>query len=245
MNKTENKQIKYIFREVEPEWYDYELYFDCDCFSEAAGDYCYTLFIINNDRGHFSGINNKEYEKVWNDAENLIDAFNHVCPRSTDWHNYASYKEAMEDYGILYSPNKCHALKEWHKDIGYVNTPEDIAAYLTIITGEQWNTTSARGYCQGDYVDIIYCEKYYKQIDAQEAGEIFLGAAKEFDFITLDENGEEIENVGGFFVADCMAWKDEDAKKMLCKWEGVSEEETQVEFIDNCATQRVYSYRIA
>ena len=38
---------KYIIREVDPESCDFSYYFDDDGLSEAGGDFCYTLFIVD------------------------------------------------------------------------------------------------------------------------------------------------------------------------------------------------------
>ena len=145
--------------------------------------------------------------------------------------------------GITYNSRKCHALKELFKDFD-ANEPKDIATYLTITTGKTWATSSARGYCQGDYVDIVYCADRYKN-GVKNYGEIWLGCAKEFEVIDLDENGEEVDACGGYIVADCEAWRDEDYKRRICEWARIAPEETQLEMIDGARTYTEYSYRAA
>lgn len=231
---------KYIIREVTPEACEFGFYFDDDGLTEAGGDYCNNLFIISNDGyGRISGFNIEEYKRVQDQAENIINEFSRIG----GWNGYSSYKEAMEDFGIPYTSRKCHLLKEWAKDADE-RKPEDIAAFLTITTGKTWTTASAHGYCQGDYVEMVYCPEHYKD-GVKAYGEVWLGAAKEFGVIELDENGEEIDSCYGYIVADCQAWKDEDYKRLVCEWACIDPAETQLEMIDGSYTTTHYNYRIA
>lgn len=221
---------KYIIREVEPEARDFSLYFEDDGLSEAGGDYCYTLFIINNEGwGRVSGFNIEEYKNVCRSASELADMFNEIDGNGYYAPQYSTYKACMIDNGISYNSRKCHALKELLRD--FDETPENIAAYLTITTGKKWAVSSAHGYCQGDFVEMVYCPEYYKN-GVQNYGEIWLGCAEEFCVIELDENGEEIDTCYGYIVADCEAWKDEEYKKIVCEWAGIDEKETQLEMIE-------------
>ena len=247
--------IRSIIREVEPEACDFSSYFDGDCFTEAGGDFCYNLFIICDDGwGRISGFNADRYKDIVRDADRLIDAFNDVeYPGNCyNWTGYRSYKEAMEDFAIPYNSRKCHLLKERAKDADTSKT-EDIAEYLTIITGKKWDVDSVRGYSQGDYCEIVYCPDHY--LDGVKAiGEVFLGCAKEFCVIDvedfeIDENGEahytETDSCYGFIVADSEARYDEDYKRLVCEWEGLKEDETRLEMIDGYHTYAKYDYRVA
>jgi hypothetical protein len=116
-----------------------------------------------------------------------------------------------------------------------------IAKYLTIATGKEWATESAHGYCQGDVVKMVYCKEHYKE-GVNHYGEVWLGAAKEFGVIGLDENGEEdaMDTCYGFIVADCQIknWRDSDNeyKKIVCEWACIKLEETQMDMIDGSKT---------
>lgn len=231
---------RYIIREVEPEACDFSLYFDDDGLTERGGDFCNNLFIISNDGwGRYSGFNIDKYKDIQRDAENLIDAFNDVGGQ----YGYTSYKEAMHFCGIDYNSRKCHTLKEWAKTADE-REPESIAAYLTIITGKEWATDSARGYCQGDYVEMVYCPEHYKD-GVQAYGEIWLGAGKEFCVIEQNDAGEEIDRCGGYTIADCQSCRDEDYKRLVCEWAGIDENDATLEMIDDCYTVRKYKYRTA
>lgn len=231
---------KYIIREVAPDDYDFSFYFEDDGLTSASGDYCNTLFIISNDGyGRISGFNIEEYKSVQDQAENIINEFDNIG----GWNNYSSYKEVMQDFGIAYNSHKCHLLKEWAKNADE-NDPDDIAAFLTIITGKTWTSESVSGYHQGDYVEVVYCIDQYKN-GAKHYGEIWLGCGKGFCVIELDDNGKEIESCYGYIVADSQAWNDDQYKKIVCEWAGIDEQETQLEMIDGSQTTTTYNYRIA
>lgn len=237
--------IKNIIREVPGEQAELSFYFDGDCFSEGAGDYGYTLFIISKlGYGRLGGLNIDEYKRVQDQSQELLDNFEWVDDEKPDYQgNIYCDEQALNDAGIGYTSHKCHLLREWAKDAD-PDKPESIAAYLSITTGKEWDVSSAYGYCQGDYVQIVYCKQYYPE-NVQKYGEIWLGAAKEFTVIALDENGEEQDRVYGYIVADCEARTDADYKRLVCEWEGLNPEETELQMIDGYHTYTKYDYRTA
>ena len=228
------KKINYIIREIPAEHADFNYYFDDDGLAD--------LFIVpqRNSRG----FNEEEYEHVLNQAEAILDGFDDVNDKWTNGYNsFETYKEVMEYCGIPYTSRKCHLLKEWAKTADTSDT-ETIAEFLTITTGKQWSTDSARGYSQGDYVEMVYCPEYYTD-GVQHYGEIWLGAATEFSITFLNETGEEDYTVYGYIIADCQAWTDEDHKKLVCEWAGIPEDEARLEMIDGYRTVTQYTYRTA
>lgn len=251
--------IKNIIREVPPEQTEFSYYFDNDGITEAGGDYCYNLFIVSQSRngGSFNG---KEYTSITNEIENLLEMYTDIINKS----NYAQYSSVgamLLDYGLIKNIHDTRRIKAFiiffancceqpkspyanYHDNFTAHEEESVAEYLTLKTGKEWNVDGAHGYCQGDYVKIIYCKEHY--IDgAQHYGEVWLGAAKEFHTIELDENGEESDTCGGYIVADCQAWKDEEYKKIVCEWAGIQEEETRLEMIESSRTYTKYEYRTA
>lgn len=248
-----------IIREVPGEQTDFSFYFEDDGLTEAGGDYCNNLFIVAQSRNS-SGFNEEEYQKIQTEIENLLEMYVDIVSAS----NYAQYSSTgamLFDYGLInniHSTKRIKAFTDFFKDCeekpqkpysNYYNkleafNAEKTAEYLTLKTGKEWATDSATGYSQGDYVEIVYCKEHHTD-GAKAYGEIWLGAGKEFYTIELDENGEEIDTCGGYIVADCQAWKDEEYKKLVCEWAGIPEEETQLEMIDGSRTYTKYSYRTA
>lgn len=234
--------IKHVIREVSPEATDFSFYFDDDGIKEAGGDFCYSLFIVQRERyGRLYGFQIDEYREIVKRLDWIEEEF---TAHQEGTGAYKSYKEIMEDYGLHYTPNACHALKELIFSGDFDSSdPETVAAYLTIKTGKPWDVASARGYSQGDYCEIVYCKEFHSRPEAY--GEIWLGAGKEFCVIDLDDNGNEIDSCYGYIVADCEARKDEEYKRLVCEWAGIDEAETRLEMIDDWHTYTKYEYRTA
>ena len=231
---------KYLIKEVAPEETNFEWFFEDDCFNENAVDYGYTLFIVNYEGWcRWSGYNVKEWENIIKKADYILEDFEAVSA-----YKEFTYKDVMQDYGIPYSPTKCHALKEWAKNAD-TNKIETMIDFLTITTGHKWESISRRGYSQGDFATVIFCKDFHTEEAATIAGDLYLGCGKEFYVIELDNDGEEIDACGGYMVADCQAWKDEEYKRLVCEWAGIPEDETELQMIDNCYTSTRYTYRTA
>ena len=249
---------KYIVREIPAEQADFSYYFD-DGLREAGGDYCYNLFIVAQSR-NCGGFNEKEYTSLQNEIESLLGMYTDIVNKSI-YAQYSSVGAMLFDLGLVNSIHNTRRIKEiaeWLKDCNEKpNSPwrnyetqaeafpeETTAEYLTFKTGKQWSTDSATGYSQGDYVKMVYCPEHYAS-GVKNYGEIWLGAGKEFSITFLDEEGEEDYTVGGYIIADCQARTDEDYKKLVCEWEGIPEEEAQIEMIDTYRTVTEYTYRKA
>lgn len=251
------RNIKYIIREVSPEASDFSYYFDDDGLKEAGGDYCYNLFIVAQTRNS-SGFNEKEYQSIQTEIENLLEMYVDIVNKS----NYAQYSSVgamLLDNRLIDNIHQTSRIKAYtdffadccekpvspyanYHDNFTAHNEEKTAEYLTLKTGKEWDTDSAYGYCQGDYVKTVYCKEYYTN-GTKQYGEIWLGAGKEFIVTELDEDGEEVNSCGGYIIADCQAWKDEDYKKLVCEWDGIPIDETRLEMIDSYKTVTEYSYR--
>lgn len=237
--------MKHLIREIEPESAELQFYFDGDTFTSRAGDFCYTLFIVVNEGyGRLSGLNIDEYKEVKQRAGRILDGFNYVDNGGRNYDGKkATYKECMEDENIRFNPTTCARLRKWAENADEDKT-EDIAAFLTIITGRKWETSSARGYCQGDYCELVYCTDIYTEQDIDIAGDIYLGCAKEFCIVDYIDDGTEYDDATyGYIVADCQARTDEDYKRIVCEYAGIEPENTTLEMIDGCSTHTTYSYR--
>lgn len=235
---------KYIIKQIPPEQAELMYYFEGDTFTENAGGIEYALFpLFAGWHGEVKpGINKELWERITREAESVSEGFDDVKNGAT-WNDWTSYKEVMTWHGITYNPTACHRLKEWneaHEDDP--TSPEAIAAYLTITTGRPWNVKSAYGYCQGDYAEVVYCEDVYSRKDAEAAGEIGLGAANEYSITDLDDDGNELDTVYGYIVADCQAWGPEDVKRLICDWEGIDPAEAVLMTIEDSYTRTEYVY---
>ena len=238
-------KIKYVVREVPAEWAALGYYFDGDCFN-GSDDFLNTLLIVSDDGwGRLSGLNIAEYKRIMEQAETVLDGFLGVSDGELNYDGEPiTYADVLGDAGIAgIDADALRRLVKWAEDASADNT-QDIADLLTIITGHYWTTAAARGYCQGDYAEMVYCpERYADGVEAY--GEIWLGCAKEFQVIYLDDDGTEGDSVSGFIVADCQAWRDEDYKRIVCGEADIPEDETRLEMIDGYHVRTVYDYRTA
>ena len=249
---------KNIIREIPPEQVDFNFYFEDDALKEADGNYCYNMFIVAQSR-NMNGFNTEAYQELQNEIEKLLEFYSDIVEKS-EYAEYSSVGEMLLDYGLINNIHNTKRIKiymDFFKDCcakpkspygNYYNNfeahnEEKTAEYLTIKTGKKWSTDSAHGYSQGDYVKMVYCEEHYTS--AKHYGEVWLGAAKEFCVIDLDENGEETDSCYGYIISDCQATKDEDYKRLVCEAAGIEENETQLEMIDGCRTYTKYTYRTA
>lgn len=227
---------RYVFREVEPECAELNFYFDNDCFNANSGDYNNTIFPVSwSHNMKTCGINEDEYDDLQSEMSNIFyDVSQEIG------YGYKNVKEVMKDYKLHYSPKNAHLLKE----IAELDErkPEVMAQYLGIKTGKKWDTRTCNGYCQSDWCVIVYCTENYNEKAIDEIGDVYLGCAKEFGLHEFNDDDEEINTCYGFIVADSTAWKPEDIKSVLCKWEGLNPDEVTLELIENSRTVTQYSY---
>ena len=112
---------------------------------------------------------------------------------------------------------------------------DDIAAFLTITTGKEWDTYQVCGYCQGDYATGIYCKEHW---DA-ESLELYVGAAAGTvsEFCRIDGDDE----CWGYYVTDDIKWNEDRLREYLAGMEGDKPEDIQIELFNGYS--QVASYR--
>ena len=206
---------KIIAKEVNPSHVDFSFYFDDDGL-KGVDDENYTVYIVPADRKRYFGFNMDKYEYIEGQAESIIDGFYEV---SNKWTNiYANYKEVMEDNGIPYNSRKCYLLKKWAKYANPYDT-SDIAEFLTIVTGEEWDVRAFRGYSQGDYCEVVYCKAHHSEERITEIGKFWLGCGTEFC----------IDDCYGYFVIDELRWEEgEKLRQYLADCYGCGPDELEI-----------------
>ena len=218
---------RYIIRECNNP--DFSFYFDGDVFSEAGGNYCYTLFCVTSHYGRYSsGINGNAFKDISNEMDSVLEEIDGLC---NGWSDYENIKEIMKDYSLPYSPRKAHELKELLDLSDYI---ERLCGYLTIKTGHKWDSKEARGYCQGDYVEVVYCKDFYTNETIDIIGDLYFGCGKEFCIIDNEES--DINTVYGYYVADCQGYQPDDYLRIVCEQEGIEPKEATLELIENIQT---------
>lgn len=211
---------------------DFSFYFDNDGLKAAGGDNC-AVYICHYEcyRRLECDYNTNDFNYIVTAIEGIIDAFDDI--KNGYKASYGSYKEVMENYEIKYNSAKCHDLKEWAFNAD-INNPEDIAEYLTITTGKSYSVYEARGYSQGDYAVIIYCDDVYTTEEIKEVGAIWLGCASEFKIIDGDDE------IYGYYVPDTVVWGDSQTlTTYLADAYGCKPEEIEVELLSDEDTEAI------
>jgi hypothetical protein len=217
---------KIIAKEVNPAHVDFSYYFDDDGLRSVAGENC-AVYIVPADRRRYSGFNMEEYEEIERRADSLIEAFEEVSP---DNEYYPTYEEAMLSHNIEYTSHKCDLLKKWAEYANPYHT-SDIAEFLTITTGEEWNVKAFRGYSQGDYCEVVYCVSHYTPEHIEEIGKFWLGCGTEFC----------IDGCRGYFVIDELRWEEgEKLRQYLADCYGCKPEELEIYLYDGEETVTKY-----
>lgn len=228
---------KYIFeQQYEPET---ENYFDTDCYSgTACGGYEYNLFIIHESYHNNYGLNYDTYKELIESIETLFNDFEYI-----ENHNDYTYKQAMTENGIEYNATKCSKLKKLYIDYAGNIDINCAALYLTITTGKHWETAYYTGYCQGDFVNVLYCTSIYNEENVKQTAYIYLGMTREFSLTDIDENGEkdDLTTCYGYFVPDCI--NENDIKNYLCTMEGLNPDEVIVKLITNTTVSTTYTHQ--
>lgn len=208
---------KVVFREIE--YTDYTSLYDDDGIKEISGKNNALYIIAGRD---YMPVNAAEYQNIFNTAENVANDFLDLI--NGNGYYFKSFKEICNYYGIKYSPAMVNKLKKFAEK--YTGDYDNIAEYLTITTGEKWNTYTATGYCQGDYATGIYCENHY----TDEALELYVGAAAGIvsEFVKID--GED--RICGYFVPDRIKWNEAELRNYLAEFEGDNAEEIQIDLFD-------------
>lgn len=231
---------KTIIKEVPPEQTNAEWYFDGDCFNENSGDYNNTIFILTLDHYHMYPccVNVKEFKNIQSEIGNIVYEVNEGIG-----YGYKNVKEIMKDYKLKYNPKNAHKLKEIADDGDYEDS-EVIAKYMTLKTGKKWGVSISTGYCQGDFVEVIYCTENYTDKDVAIFGDMANGCFKEFGVIDLDDDGNEIDSCYGYYVADSETYDPTEIKRLVCKWSGADFETTELHMCGSCHTVTTYDYDV-
>jgi hypothetical protein len=196
---------KIVAREINPSYVDFSYYFDNDGLKSIGGENC-AVYIVPGDRRRY-GFNVEEYREIEVHAQAVID-----------------------DYEAGYPIDE--TLKEWAKRADPYDT-DDIAEFLTITTGEEWEVKSFTGYSQGDYCEVVYCVSRHTPERITEVGKFWLGCGTEFC----------IDGWYGYYVIDELRWEEgEKLRQYLADCYGCKPDELEIYLYDGEHT--VTDYKI-
>ena len=209
-----------IFREVSPECQETDYLYDNDIITGKCGDGYEDAILYVIAGSDYAVTNKQEWENLCNLVDNVATDFYDLL--HNNGYYFRTFKEICHYYGIKYSPVMVHKLKafaESYDDRSF----DDIAAFLTITTGKEWDTYTVTGYSQGDYATGIYCTEFY----TSESLELYVGAAAGTvtEFCRIEEN----DACYGFFVPDEIKWNTDKLRTYLANCWGDKEEEITIE----------------
>lgn len=214
---SEQDVNKIIAREVEPERIDFSSYFDGDGLTNKGGDNC-AVYIISHDRNRLIGFNIEEYKEILDQVSCIIDDYDGGKGIGNKNYQYKSLTKLLEANRV--NPRNTRIVAQFKKWLEYANGDiSDIAEFLTLTTGEPWETKSFYGYSQGDYCEVLYCTNHYTQEHIKEIGRMWLGCGTEFC----------INDCYGYFAIDELRWEEgEKLRKYLADCYGCKPEELEV-----------------
>lgn len=216
---------KVIFKQIES--CDIDFIYDDDGIRETSGKNN-ALYVITGN--NYPVCNKSEYERISSEAENVANDFYDLANDNCSY--FANYKEILAYYGIKYSPATVSKLKKYADK--YRGNLDDIAAYLTITTGEAWETHTECGYCQGVYATGIYCVGHY----TEEALELYVGAAAGTvsEFCRIEDD----DICYGFYVPDSVTWHDDELREYMANMWGDDPDDIEIQLFDGYTTMPNY-----
>ena len=229
--------MSYLIKEVhEP---DFSEYFDGDCFSKESGDYCNTIFAL---RREYYSINCLFNNNDFSDLKELVnDVLNDMYDKIAGIDYFKSDEQLFNYHSLPYSEENVKIIKDLANGEDY-DSVDTICKFLKVKTGKEWTSKQSTGYCQRDYCTLIYCKNNYTDNYINIISDMFWGCGKEFGVIEI-EDGEEIDSVYGYFIADCQTFEPTEYKRLVCEYAGIDESDTTLEMIDSVVMQPVVTYK--
>lgn len=207
--------IKVYARQVPPEYQESPLFYsdwDENVFVFGNRDYKQRAETLDNIRQALEEIAD-EWENINNHGHGYynswIDALNDLFPARDDGREY-NRAERLE-------LAKLAAQYEWASS----DTENNILCrVLELITGRAWECATIRGYCQGDWQEIIYPATYGR--DWLEAFETeYFNTGTEWTIHDDETPPESPESITGY-NAYCLGWNDEKIRAEIAEYANVS-----------------------
>lgn len=217
------------YADIGRDFFDYEM---CDCYPDViiTGNRDYISF--NDDNDLYSSVVHAINSGMECELEDISLYDNDI---------YHTYKECVEDYlNIKVSATQARLIKNRILDNRSYRTrfysDDDIliADIMSIISGHKYEWSMIRGYCQGDWQNVLYpADKYSHDVIEMLEGYYFTGS----DYgITIYEDDEETDCYCDFF------WQDDDTIKELVAEEcGCSVDDVHLFYISGYTTTPCYT----
>lgn len=197
--------MKIIAKQVDPEYQSspFEYY--------EPEDYNRIVFIRNRSYNYIYGANTEIYDDV---KQALVDGclFDYLQTAGDD-EFYATRREVIEDYFTRPEPftdaeidsitQLVYQFCAWNITV-YKSEDQIIAGLLSIIDGHAWKTTTLRGCCQSDWIDIIYDADVWTDSALRWIEAAFFNTGSEFVITSVSDDGTEYDD-GGVYLTEYFA----------------------------------------
>ena len=142
---------------------------------------------------------------------------------------YTTATEAINDYlyredGKRYSCKDIHELKELIEEYSTCDCSKEndiICKVLSIVTRQDYDYTSIRGYCQGDWNEVFYPIDEYSNDDIRTFEAYYFNTGSEWIIHDCDGMPESAEDIDGYSMY-CVT---DDVQKEIAEAEGVNPED--------------------
>lgn len=208
---------------------DYEM---CDCYSDVIITGNRDFISFNDDNDLYSSV----VHAINSGMECELDAISLY-----DNDIYHTYKECVEDYlECKVSATQARLIKNRILDNRSYRTrfysDDDIliADIMSIISGHKYEWSMIRGYCQGDWQNVLYpADKYSHDVIEMLEGYYFTGSDY---YITIYEDDIETDDYCDFF------WQDNDTiKKLVAEQCGCNVDDVHLFYISGYTTTPCYT----
>ena len=226
---------------VEPEFTDSTPYFDFDGWND---------FIIDGNRD-FSSFHT-DYELYDNIKEYCIDTdqlYNAIEEAGKGFYygdiyyppDYQTATEAIQDM-LDFKPTtkQVHQIKEIlakpedHSVYNYYTDRERTAELLTVCEKRQWETSTIKGSCQGDWQIIFYPVEQYNTDFIEYIESLYFNTGTEVAICGTESEDEDFDDPGDYsdtyydYYSFDASWTDEELKKHIAKDTGADPAEISI-----------------
>lgn len=163
------------------------------------------------------------------DALNYGDLTNELENVGQPYSWYKNVTECINDYlcredGKKYSCKDIHDLKQLVKEFSECRNSEEngiICKILTLVTRHEYDYTTIRGCCQGDWNEVFYPVDKYTTEDINTFESYYFNTGTEWIIHDEDNEPETAEEITGYSMY-CVTF---DVKEEIAKAEGVKPED--------------------
>ena len=215
------------YADIGRDFLDYEM---CDCYPDV---------IITGNRDYISFNDDNDLYSSVRDAINYYDFYDQLEAISLyDNDIYHTYKECVEDYlECKVSATQARLIKNRlldnrsYRTRFYSDDDIIIADIMSIISGHEYEWSMIRGYCQGDWQEVLYPADKYNAHDLLDELEGYYFTGSDY-CITIYEDDEETDCYCDFF------WQDDDTiKELVAEQCGCSVDDVHLFYISGyCST---------